>query len=431
VESGITLFGTELRRRRTAAGLSLTGLAALVHYSRSHMSKVETSTRPPSADLARRCDSALSCHGELAALAGPPPAVPAPQSDIDVDEVWVLSLDDMGVTGFQPLSRRRLLAVGGIAGLEVSLPRSRRGPRAAAARSGPETVEAYRSVFDRLRGLGQTLGPDLLVPTLVAQTHALRTLAESARPTDRNAALSLAARYAEYTGWMEQEAGDDARAAWWTDKAVAYAAAAEERDMAAYALVRRGLIALYRHDATQTVQLARRAQQETADPRIRGLAAQREAQGLAVAGDYDGCQRALDQAALLLAQPSGDGGGPVVGTSNVADPAATATGWCLFDLGYPARAAEVLRRECARIPHAANRTAARYGARLALALAASGEPEEACAVADRVLDRCAQVDSATIRMDLRALARELNRWHARPQIRDVRLRITNELSLAR
>src|SRR5882757_8804044 len=55
----LIVFGTEMRRRRLAAGHSLSTLSALVHYSRSHLSKVETGAKPPSADLARRCDAAL------------------------------------------------------------------------------------------------------------------------------------------------------------------------------------------------------------------------------------------------------------------------------------------------------------------------------------------------------------------------------------
>jgi len=453
VDTGITLFGTELRRTRTAAGLSLAGLAALVHYSRSHLSKVETGAKPPSTDLARRCDSILACDGRLAALASPRPAGPAPRSDDEGDDVWVLSLDEDGTSGFRPVSRRQLLAAGGIAGLGLAPRRPGRLVPPQAAAAGAEAVDGFRVIFDRLRGLGQTLGPALLVPTLVAQTHALRSFAETANAPDRRASLSLAARYAEYTGWMAQEAGDETRAVWWTDRAVSFAAAAGESDMAAYALVRRGLIALYRHDAAQTVELARRAQRATEDRRIRGLAAQREAQGLALAGDYDGCARALDLAARLLDAAATDERSSAtstntastntastntastnitstntVGSTHVADPVAAATGWCLFDLGYTARAAEVLRQECARIPDHAHRAGARFGARLSLALAASGEIEEACVVAKDVLDRCARVDSATIRVDLRALGRELNRWHANPEVRDIRLRIVEHLS---
>ncbi|GAA1996875.1 helix-turn-helix transcriptional regulator [Catenulispora subtropica] len=459
------MFGTELRRRRVAAGLSLAAFARLVHYSKSHLSKVETGAKAPSPDLARRCDSALDCGGELAGL------VPVAETrgtaeqtitETDRGEVWLLTLDDMGTNGFRPVSRREVLAAGGAAGLGLGMagfgyvpsgPPGTPGPSPAhGADGGREAVTAFRAVFDQLRHQGQRWAPGLVVPTLVAQTHALRTLAAQAGGRDRAEALTLAARFAEYTGWMVQEQGDDALAAWWTDRAVDFAEAGGDRDMAAYALVRRGLIALYRYDGRLVVELARQAQAGTGDPRIRGLAAQREAQGLAVTGDYDGCLRALDRAAELLsraaaenpagapARATGTGGttggattpsdlnaAPTIGSAHVPDPVAVATGWCLFDLGRPRQAADVLHRELARIPADAHRARARFGARLALALAGCGEPEQACAVAEEVLDACGRLQSATVRVDLRGLSRDLNRWPGHPAVRRTRTRLTEVL----
>src|ERR1700730_14395963 len=62
-------FGDELRRRRVAAGLSLRDLARLVHYSRGHLSKVETGQATASIELARLCDSALGSGGALVGMA--------------------------------------------------------------------------------------------------------------------------------------------------------------------------------------------------------------------------------------------------------------------------------------------------------------------------------------------------------------------------
>lgn len=435
--AGTALFGIELRRRRVAAGLSLTDLQRLVHYSRSHLSKVETGAKRPSQDLARRCDAALCCDGVLAALVPAPPSEATALERDDWGEVWVLRLDHDGESGFSALSRRSLLA-GGLAGL--ALPHgaeSAPGGRRAAGftpRADPESVAAFAAVFAELRGLGQRLGPAVLIPTLASNTHALRSIALSSRPAHRSAALVLAARFAEYTGWMAQEAGDDAQAAWWTDRAVDMAAQGGDAEMQSYALVRRGLIALYRHDARSTVALAEQAGERAHTARIRGLAAQREAQGHALSGEYDACLRALDRAAALLDVREAQDGGEriggrelIIGTSSVPDPVAAATGWCLFDLGYPERAVRVLSQELDRIAPTAYRARARFGARLALALAASGEPVEACAVADSVVEACDRVDSATVRSDLRALSRTLNRWHARPEVRETRLRLTAAL----
>ncbi|MEV0279097.1 helix-turn-helix transcriptional regulator [Streptomyces sp. NPDC050610] len=72
-------FGDALRSRREAANLSLSGLAALTHYSKGYLSRVENGRRPAVRELALRCDVALDAEGELIALAPPPPD-PAPRS---------------------------------------------------------------------------------------------------------------------------------------------------------------------------------------------------------------------------------------------------------------------------------------------------------------------------------------------------------------
>lgn len=421
-------FGTELRLRRLAAGHSLATLSALVHYSRSHLSKVETGAKPPSLDLARRCDAALECGGALSRLAPPPAARTAGRVD-DEGEVWVMALDQDGGNSFGVLSRRGLLAGGaatvggwvtGRAGLHTL------GGPPPSVPAGP-AVASFRTIFDQARRLGQTLPPGTLIPMLAAQVHTLAALASTARAAERAQVLSLAATYAEFVGWLTQEAGDDARAAWWTSRAVEFADGAGDPVMRAYALVRRGLIAMYRHDAAATIDLARQSQASTSHPRVRFLAVQREAQGHALAGDYDECMRCLDRARAMSPAGAGPVDRPVLGTSQVLDPVAATTGWCLFDLGRPAEAAAELRRELDRIAPDAARARARYGARLALAFAGSGEPTAACEVLEPVLDSYPAIGSATIRNDLRRLSGELNRWHRDPRVQNARVRLTSAL----
>jgi tetratricopeptide (TPR) repeat protein len=274
----------------------------------------------------------------------------------------------------------------------------------------------------------------VVLPGLIAQTHTLRSLAATVSPAARKELLLLASRYAEYTGWMAQESGDDQAAIWWTAQAVGMAAGLDP-DLAAYALVRRALITFYRDDADQTLSLARQAQADLrVAARIRGLAAQREAQGHALAGDYGNCLKALDRAAVLLDGAAGPGGtasaGPgssPLGPKAVADGLAIVTGWCYYDLGRPREAAEILERETARIPQDARRAWTRYNARLALAYAAAGEIDRACLLAERVVDGAALTDSATIRLDLARLARTLSRWRNHIPVRELSPRLTQVL----
>ena len=416
------LFGAKLRRRRLEVGWSLTDLARVVHYSKSHLSKVETGHKIPSVDLARRCDSVLDCRGELASLVKASVPNRSARGDAQPDEIWLLALDTDGGSRFATASRTEARQRG-------------LAPRRAAQTAGhvDETaLTSFRTMFDEMRKLGQSMSATALMPTLVSQTHLLQTVASATTdPALRDAALVLAARFAEFAGWMAQEDGNNSDAERWTDRAVELAAAGSDHEMAAYALVRRALITLYNHDAVGTVALARQAQLSADSARTRGLAAQREAQGHAIAGDYDACFRALDHAAGLLRKPADRDHGPIMGTSNVADPVGMATGWCLFDLGQPAEAVEILRRELDLIPAHALRARSRFGARLALALAGSGEVEEACQVTERVLGTHDDVDSATIRIDLRNLSRTLNRWHAQPDVRRVMPRLNEALHAVR
>ncbi len=61
-------FGQELRRRRESAGLSLARLATRIHYSKSHLSKVENGHARPDRAFAEACDEALGASGALTAL---------------------------------------------------------------------------------------------------------------------------------------------------------------------------------------------------------------------------------------------------------------------------------------------------------------------------------------------------------------------------
>src|SRR5882724_481299 len=73
-EQRAALFGKELRRLRTDAGLSLAQLSRLVHYSKGYLSKIETGARLPSAAVASRCDAAVNAGGALTVLVTARPA---------------------------------------------------------------------------------------------------------------------------------------------------------------------------------------------------------------------------------------------------------------------------------------------------------------------------------------------------------------------
>ena len=396
-------FGRELRRRRRIAGVSLRELAALVSYSTSHLSRIESATRAPSTSLARRCDTVLEAAGRLAALAtrAVNHAQPGRDSVMDPDSDPVPEPD-----------RAELLAATAVA-LSAAV---HDVPIRSSLAPGP-TLLAFDRILAACRALGQSHPPSALTTLMSTQVAMLHDLARTSSDTDRHAYCRLLARFCDYLGWMWQEADRDEVSLDWIRRARSFAVAADDEAMIAYSRVRQSEIALYRADALSTVQLARRAQAATTDAKVRGLAALTEAQGHALHGDARRCHRALDQAAdwfgvsIEVDEPE-----PGLGSSTMPDPVAFVTAWCLNDLGRPADSQRILEAELLRLPEQAHRTRARYGARLALALAGTGDITRMCDVLGAVLDIAAEIDSATVRADLRLVSLEAKRWRTLPAV---------------
>jgi hypothetical protein len=408
-----------------------------VHYSKGYLSQIESGRRPPPPDLARLCDTVLGSDGALAALV-PLPAkrtqdTYAVGADRRIAALDGLDEDSRMMAAFggealwsRPVERRTALVAGA-----ASVFRCGDTPASTDSDScGLESVplEVFHEQFSQMRRLGQVAAPSLVLPILAAHMTALRMLSTQVERRVRAKALVLAARFAEYTGWMAQEAGDDRAALWWTDRASEFAAEAGENDFVGYALVRRALVMLYRDDGVQTVELARRAQVDSLSPRVRGLAAQREAQGHALTGDFDSFRKCIDKARGHFSRDIADTGTPLVGPTHLADPPSMISGWCLHDLGRPRTAAEILDRETARLPAEATRSRARYGVRRALAHAAAGDIDHACAVTAELFDAVIAVESATIAIDMRRLARALARFRARPSVQEVYPRLVAAVS---
>ncbi|MFB6848184.1 helix-turn-helix domain-containing protein [Streptomyces sp. NPDC056373] len=411
-------FGEELRRRRNESGKSLTDMGRLVHATRSHLSKIERGHRNPSIELARACDAKLRADGELLALvpaaARTPEEHPAPRGDDGAP--WSLSLSADGGSSFTACA--------------AGTPADGRTPAVTAhwavapgrpdAVSAQASLPAFHAVFDEYRRLGQCSGPALVIPLSSTATGALRGLAHAAAPASRTAVLRLAARFAEYTGWMWQEAGDDRAARWWTEQAAQLAASCGDHEMAAYTLLRQAELALYQGDAQTTVDLAEAAGRQARGLRTRQLAAQREAQGYALMGSETHCRRALDRGAELMGTArSGTDDTPALGSTHLPDLAAFVAAWCLRELGESEAAVTLLDTGRDSIAPHALRARARHGARLALALADADEVDRACAVARSVAQDVRVTDSATVRADLRQLRSSLATRRKHPAVRDI------------
>lgn len=398
-------FGAELRRLREDAGMTLQQLADVTSYSRGHLSKIERGSNPPTKSLAQRCDAHFRAGGRLR-------------------RAYAAEAE---TTERKPKPPRRNVLVTGVGSLlAAGLADGGSDNQVSAGELPP--VALYQEQLQQMKQLGQNLAPAAMLPVLHSQVSNVIELASRRTGPARADLLVTASRFAEYLGWMAQESGDEAMTLTATAEAVELARAGGDEHLADYALVRRALVTYYKGDGQRTVALAQQAQRSAAPPRVRGLAAQREAQGHALLGDDRSCRRALDRARDLLAAAEGTSCDQALGTTQLVDPASMVAGWCLYDLGRPQEAADVLDRECRRIaPHALN-TRARYGFRRALSLAAAGQVESSCETARELLAFMTVVPSATVRTDVLRLDREWSRFRGNTAVRSLRPALANVLS---
>jgi hypothetical protein len=281
------------------------------------------------------------------------------------------------------------------------------------------------ALFEALRGLGRAAQPGAVLPMTSAFFYSVRTAATMTAGKARRQQTLLGARLAEYLGWMWQEAGDDDAALAWTDWAVKLAEQADDTDLSEYAAARRALVMLYRRQPASVVALTERVA-ATASPRVRWLAALREAQGHALAGDHLRCMKALDRARTLTDAVLASAEQAVLGPASSVDRVAAVTGWCLYDLGRPAEAVPALRTAVATMDRH-TREYPRFGVRLALARVAAGDLQGGCSTMDGLLDTVHRVDSATIRTDLRSFGHLIERHHRVPMAAALRQRLSTAL----
>ena len=334
-----------------ASGLSLGAMARETNYDKGHLSRIERGLREPGPEL-------IALYELLAARDG---TVPVPAA---------APLAELG-------ERDRAEAA---AGFEIS--------------------------FEQYKTMGREMPAGLVLPALIGLVESIRMTARAGSRPDRRL-LRQAARVAEYTGWMAQEAGDPAASLHWTGEAAELAAFADYRDLHAYAWVRRAELELYAGRAPMVITLAERAHADSrVHPRVRALAAQRAGQGHAVLGDAVRCLGALDQADRLW--DSADEPLPF-GPATMSDPRRFVRGWCWFDLGRSDRAVEELSAATAgHRSRRSRRVRALFGTRLARAHIAAGDLREGLDVARRSFHALSSTGSASARTEFVALLHTLD-----------------------
>ena len=271
----------------------------------------------------------------------------------------------------------------------------------------PEMVTFMDDLLNSYTRADNALGPAYLLRVASQHVLGLEPLLAGANGQLRRRGLRLCSRFAEFAGWLSQDAGDLVAAEHWTDRALDFVEEDDDPTLRAYILMRKSGIAADRHDHGRSVSLAIAAsrQVDALSLRLRALTLRQCAISHALAHDERESERAAKQA-LAVEIPVAEHGEPF----SYCTPSYVAmeSGASAFKLGRYDLAAERLVHAAATWPEGG--FARDHGlclARLALVDAARGKVEEACLVGEDAIALTRVADSARTRGVLLSLTQRL------------------------
>lgn len=402
-------LGEAIRRARLARGMSLTAVAKAAYVTKGYLSLVEHGRKHPSAQVLRALGEAL---GVDLRAAGPRPYPGEVAATSQTALVPVLQPD--GSVIVMQMDRRAFLATATVTAAATAV------PIALPDRANRDVLVALSDRLHWHAECGRWAHPDVVSRAVRADLDRVTRLARDTPGALRGQALAVCARYAEYLGWMRQEAGDTTGAMRWTNHAADLAYAAGWRHMVAYTMTRKAAITLA-DEPKNAVDLARAARTGPwrLSPGLTAVAAAQEAEAHAQLGAAADSGRALGTALRALGRMD-SANEPPLGPPmlRIADlPARVWSARCDVLLARHDQVIDVLGPIVAASP--VTRGRAIDGARLARSYVGVGAVDEACQTAhDAARDggRCA---SATARRELAALRPVLAPWSGRTDVDQV------------
>lgn len=282
-------------------------------------------------------------------------------------------------------------------------------------------VGLFREQLERSKAEDGRHGPARALPLVLGILGAITDHVREVKPEVRRSLLSLAAEAAEFVGWLYRDLKDAGNATYWYDRAMEWAQEACDMPMQGYVLLKKSQMAYDTRDAQRVVSFAEAAHQGPwrYSRIIRVEVAQQHALGLAMIGAPLGeVEREMAYARELLTQSPDD-------DSGAADPDFTIEtltlrqAACYTEAGKPATAAQMFG-EVLGSGTLSKRDTGFFNARRALALALSGEPDEAADAGLQAVKVARETSSERTMLLLGEVVQELRPWSSRPGTRELR-----------
>ena len=267
-----------------------------------------------------------------------------------------------------------------------------------------ETVDVMSELLASYVRADNAAGPSQLRAAVAAHLEGLEAQVVNAHGQLKSRVLAACSNFAEFAGWLSQDAGDTQAALTFTARALDFLEEGGDPSARAYVLMRKSSIALDEYDFGRAMTLAEAACTESraGNTRLQALAFRQKAVACAAAGEERRSFEAVDRAlAFELPSEVGELG---YCTSAYLSMEAGVAAWHLrqYDVAV-ARLAAALESW----PAGFERDRALCLARLALTEAVRGNVELSCAVGAEAVTLVAATGSARARALLRSLQSRL------------------------
>lgn len=281
-------------------------------------------------------------------------------------------------------------------------------------------VDYFRQQLDRSKADDGNLGPARALPLVLGILGAISEHVRAVKPDVRCQLLALGADGAEFAGWLYRDLQDHASAAYWYDRSMEWAQAANDTAMQGYLLLKKSQMAYEERDAHRVATMAEAAQRGPwqLPAKVRVEVTQQEARGLAMLGEPIAViERKLDEAKQLFATADGDDR-PQFGTYFDAGALVLREASAYIEAGKPARAASLFGTVLVG-GGLSRRDEGYFRARRAVACALSGEPDEAAQEGLTARHIATATSSQRTTRELTRVVRILTPWSSRPGPREL------------
>ena len=291
--------------------------------------------------------------------------------------------------------------------------------------SAVPVLSALRQIHRGYIEADRMMGSICITGPIQLQIPVIERACEVTRGADRAEMLRFACQFTEFGGWIFQDAGDLICAMHWTDRALDYALELGDQRVIAYTLMRKAMIATEAGNSAQGLGIANSAlaYKDALTPRLRAVILRQRSFSNAALGEVIASARDSDEAVVeaVAGETQGEEDRAPYCTPTYAAMEAGAS-WVL--LGHPRTAIPILEKSRSEwLDHSQVRDYALCVSRLAVAYAAAGELEQACAAAGEVVALAQGLGSRRLVGQLDLLYRRLERWRQDPAVAGMRGRL--------